>query len=207
MSPNNNKKMPSKSHVRRERRRAANTCRLLLQALPEHFLSDLLCEWLSVRDVRVLVEAGMIGRNMLTRMAAQPHFVLRAAGVLAEPSLRWLAQHGVRVVLRSSYNEDRRGNRTWRLNGEKHRDGDLPAFIDENGDQFWYQHRRLHRGAEGTKGDCVPDGDLPAVVWHYGKKSWFQHGELHRAGGRPAIVNWCGAESFFERGRPVFGSK
>ena len=53
---------------------------------------------------------------------------------------------------------------TWRLNGKKHREGDLPA-VTEDGSKFWYKHGLRHR----TQG--------PAIEYSLGRKEWFLDGE------------------------------
>ncbi len=37
------------------------------------------------------------------------------------------------------------GDQEWRLNGKRHRDHDLPAYIGADGTQIWYQHNEMHR--------------------------------------------------------------
>jgi hypothetical protein len=73
----------------------------------------------------------------------------------------------------------------WFLDGELHRDGDLPANILPDGEE-WYRNGKLHR-----------DGDKPAVV-RAGVSKWYKDGLLHREGDRPAYVDtargikkWC----------------
>lgn len=56
--------------------------------------------------------------------------------------------------------------------GVAHREGDLPARID-NGNRFWYKDGVLHRG-----------GDKPAYISRDGKRSgWYWRGERHRISG------------------------
>ena len=97
---------------------------------------------------------------------------------------------------------DAEGNQRWYdADYNLHRDNDLPAVVDSNGDQFWWQHGQLHRDdgqpafveANGDQfwyqhGQCHRDGDRPAIVRADGDQFWYQHGQRHRDGGRPAVV-------------------
>lgn len=76
------------------------------------------------------------------------------------------------------------GREEWRLDGKRHRDNDLPAYID--GDyQEWYQHGKTHR-----------DNDLPAVI--EGKiQIWIKDGKRHRLTG-PAFINGSYEEYYIE---------
>ena len=61
-----------------------------------------------------------------------------------------------------------KGYAEWRdANNKKHRDGDLPATVLDNGYQAWYQHGERHRSS-----------GLPAIIYPSGTMSWFEHGEL-----------------------------
>jgi len=63
-------------------------------------------------------------------------------------------------------------------NRDYHRDGDLPAYIDERlGTQVWYQHGNRHR-----------DGDEPAFLrTQDNSMEWWKNGNLHRETGPAAL--------------------
>ena len=56
---------------------------------------------------------------------------------------------------------DRWGRKRWYVNGEFHRDGDLPAEEYANGTKCWWVNGERHR-----------DGGLPAFVSSDGEKCW-----------------------------------
>jgi hypothetical protein len=105
-----------------------------------------------------------------------------------------------------SYNGDKRW---FNINGQLHRDNDLPAIEKANGDKFWYVNGKRHRGndlpaVEKVNGDkeWLVNGkhhrvnDLPAVEYASGNKEWCVNGKLHRDNDLPAIENifckeWC----------------
>ena len=58
-----------------------------------------------------------------------------------------------------------------------HRSGDLPAFIDSNGDQYWYENGEQHRS-----------GGLPAFIGMNGDQVWYMHGKIHRLNDQPAVI-------------------
>jgi len=66
--------------------------------------------------------------------------------------------------------------RLWHKNGDLHRDGDLPAVVNESEDYYyeWFQNGLLHR-----------DGDKPAIVDEC-LKEWYRNGVRHRDGYKPA---------------------
>ena len=78
---------------------------------------------------------------------------------------------------------DDHGNKVWRLNGKKHRDGDLPACEYHDGTKLWYKNGLRHR-----------DGDKPAVhrIYHGTNGSsgleqlWYKNDQIHRDYGKPA---------------------
>jgi hypothetical protein len=79
-------------------------------------------------------------------------------------------------------------NVRWYLNGQLHRDNDLPAIEWNDGDKYWYQHGQLHR-----------ENDLPAYIIIGGNKYWYQHGKYHRTAG-PAIECADGNKSWYLNG-------
>jgi hypothetical protein len=80
--------------------------------------------------------------------------------------------------------------RTWRLDGFKHREYDLPAMIDTCGGYSWFRHGKLHR-----------DNDLPARVHHDGTRRWVQNGEDHRDHDRPSLIYPRGSREWNQRGK------
>lgn len=109
---------------------------------------------------------------------------------------------------------DEEGSR-WYLDGKLHREGDLPAWIDADGDQWWFQNGLRHRDGdqpawisqdESTKewyqnGKLHRDGDQPAVIGSDGTKEWYQNGKLHRDGDQPAIIEADGAQEWRQEGK------
>ena len=84
---------------------------------------------------------------------------------------------------------DEAGNEHWYRNGVRHRDGDKPAIVLNDGSLFWYRDGLVHRS-----------GDKPAVIWYNGTLYWYRNGELHRDGDLPAIVQADGSEYWYRDG-------
>lgn len=61
--------------------------------------------------------------------------------------------------------------------GKRHRENDLPAYVDEAGFKAWY-----------LNGDLNRNGDKPARVWVNGHRSWERNSQTHRGGGKPAEI-------------------
>jgi hypothetical protein len=58
----------------------------------------------------------------------------------------------------------------WYKNDKLHRDGDLPAVVDEN-EKYWYKDGKRHRDPKDINGNLLPavvDGD---------DKSWYINDE------------------------------
>ncbi len=70
-----------------------------------------------------------------------------------------------------------------------HREGDLPAWIHENGSKSWHINGELHR-----------TGDKPADVHSDGQKDWYLNGQLHRKDDKPAIVKPDGTQQWYKDG-------
>jgi len=87
--------------------------------------------------------------------------------------------------------------------GELHRDGDKPAYIDYYGSGSVY-HKYY------KDGEMYRDGDKPPVVKYnkYGNvthEGWYKDGALHRDGDKPAVVAYnedgsIKAEEYFKNG-------
>ena len=84
---------------------------------------------------------------------------------------------------------DRRGNKTWILNGKYHRE-DGPAFEYPNGTKIWFLYGKMHREdgpaaeyADGSKAWYLHDRhhreDGPAFEYANGYKEWYLHGNLY----------------------------
>ena len=74
------------------------------------------------------------------------------------------------------------------VNGEYHRDGDLPAIVSNCG-KMWYKNDKCHR-----------DGDLPAIEYSNGDKFWYKNGKHHRDNNLPAIEYTSGTKEWYKNG-------
>ena len=64
-----------------------------------------------------------------------------------------------------NYRFDIEGNKYWfNSAGLRHRDNDLPAIENVNGNKYWYQNGRLHR-----------DNDKPSIERTNGTKEWWNN--------------------------------
>jgi len=81
--------------------------------------------------------------------------------------------------------------RTWHnARGEKHRDNDLPAEIDEFGNQRWY-----------TNGVHYRAGGAPSTIEASGTMCWTdEQGLLHREGNAPACITSKGVMYWYSHG-------
>jgi len=86
------------------------------------------------------------------------------------------------------YEEGKLTRREWRVCGQLHRDGDLPAIEHVSGDLEWYRDGELHRAA-----------DKPAIVRANGTREWWQCGVRHRMDG-PAITRANGSYEWWRGG-------
>ena len=64
-----------------------------------------------------------------------------------------------------SVETDSAGTKSWWRDGERHRDGDLPAVEWSNGSKEWFFNGKHHR-----------DGDKPAIERTDGFKKWYRDG-------------------------------
>ena len=84
---------------------------------------------------------------------------------------------------------DMNGSQSWFMDGNSHRDGDLPAVIFADGTQWWYKKGMRHR-----------DGDLPAIIKKNGEKWWYKNGEIHRDNDLPAAIKEDGSQYWCKEG-------
>lgn len=82
-----------------------------------------------------------------------------------------------------------KGAKTWSINGQLHREGDLPAFEGKDGSKGWFLNGKRHR-----------EGDLPAVEYDDGSKEWWVNGKKHRDGDLPASINCLGDKVWWKNG-------
>ena len=66
------------------------------------------------------------------------------------------------------------GDKSWYVNGMRHRSGDMPAKEYADGCKKWYMNDKLHR-----------DGDMPAKEYADGRKKWYMNDKLHRGSDMP----------------------
>jgi len=78
----------------------------------------------------------------------------------------------------------------WCVNGNRHRDNDLPAFIDANDGQSWWVNGKRHR-----------DNDLPAYIGIYGIQSWWYNDKRHRDNDLPAYIGANGTQEWWVNGK------
>ena len=68
-------------------------------------------------------------------------------------------------------------------------DGDIPARIQTDGVQAWYQHDQLHR-----------DEDRPVLINTQGSQRWYHHGRPHREEDQPAWIQANGEHQWYCNG-------
>lgn len=91
------------------------------------------------------------------------------------------------------------GNHCWYLDGQYHRDLDLPAILYPDGRQDYYKYGKLHR-----------DNDLPAIIYDIddnASKEWYQNGLLHRDNNLPARIRYDGSQYWYHHGELIRSSK
>ena len=81
------------------------------------------------------------------------------------------------------------GTKRYYLDGELHRDGDLPAIEFSDGCKEYYKNGKIHR-----------DGDLPAIVHPSGQKLYYKYGVLHRDGDLPAATLYDRSLYYYKNG-------
>lgn len=78
----------------------------------------------------------------------------------------------------------------WYKNGLKHRDGDKPAMVFDDGTNVWFKNGLQHR-----------DNDKPAVVYFTGTSEWWFNDKFHRKNG-PALIEPGFCVSYFQNNKP-----
>lgn len=81
------------------------------------------------------------------------------------------------------------GCEEYRVNDDLHRE-DGPAFVNLNGDRYWYKHGNLHRK------------NGPAIELANGEKYWYEQGLKHREDG-PAVTYPGGAAEWWLNDKQV----
>ena len=113
------------------------------------------------------------------------------------------------------------GNKAWMVNGQRHRENDLPAIEYTDGRREWWVNGKLHRDGGLPAIDCGDgtrewwvnglrhrDNGLPASEYTNGTngtngtKEWWVNGQRHREGGLPA-VEWGKTKTWWVNGRKL----
>lgn len=90
------------------------------------------------------------------------------------------------------YFKEDNGRQNFYKKGTKilHRDNDLPAVINADGSEWWYQDGKLHR-----------ENDRPAEILSSGEQRWWYRGLLHREHDYPAIIHLNGRLEWYKNGK------
>lgn len=114
-------------------------------------------------------------------------WVYHAKQTLTHSEIHWFRLHSLPVKL-LVHTRIMNNNVYWLLNGEIHREDDLPAVFMADGTKCWYQYNVKHR-----------ENDLPAEIMADGTTCWYQYGEKHRGGDQPAYVGVNGTRIWYWR--------
>lgn len=179
---------------------------MLLSLLAPDVWAEVALQMLDVRDLIATAVAAP-----LPALPTGASFVARR--VLLDSELGWFADRGIPVTLLKEEATNEKFlmlfgfacARCWRLNGQLHRENDLPAIEWACGKREWWVHGRRHRDNDRPAVDnsCSTewwvDGklhreyDLPAVVRFNNTQEWYKHGRRHRDNDLPAMV-WGGGQ-------------
>jgi hypothetical protein len=191
--------------------------------------SEILLQMLDARDLMNLGAA----RADLVRIPPGERSSFVAARPINAIELAWFAAMHIPVTMLvecEEYVELRvngkavRGSVKWCLNGQMHRDDDLPAwewYWQGGGACKWFRHGKPHRDIDkpavvfstvesglGTQewwldGKRHREGDAPAVVYANGDREWWVDGKRHRGGQMPALIRSTDAQ-WWEFGDRVY---
>ena len=107
---------------------------------------------------------------------------------LTEHKLYWPVSSELMATYRDgSHTKAANGTLAWYKNGEYHREGDKPAYIDADGSLEWYKNGQFHR-----------DDDKPAYIGADGSLEWYKNGLRHRDGDKPAFIGSKGTLSWYK---------
>jgi len=105
------------------------------------------------------------------------HIYIKGLGLLDSKLITF--KNGYYSTYLESYNDFpsifyyHNNSKAWHKNGKLHRENDLPAVIQENGDLAWWIDGKQHR-------DDDKDGNpQPARTTHLGEKDYFKHDKTY----------------------------
>ncbi len=124
-------------------------------------------------DRRVLLGLSLISKAFWTvmhdnRVESIEHYTITHECKNTIQTVLWGSLHSIRDRPATIYR--RRGAQVWFRYGRKHRNGDMPAVIRNDGRTEYWVNGKLHR-----------DGDKPAIICANGRCEWYKEGKRHRA--------------------------
>jgi len=149
-------------------------------------VQKIIMEFLDPEEIKELYVTCKDSKVMFDELTKHTNFIVICKFVLLNKQIKWFKSRNIKLKLFEEYKYTYRRS-IWYKNGEYHRDNDLPAVIQANGEQRWYQYGKLHR-----------DNDLPAIIYYNGDQFWYKNGLSHRDNDLPAIIRINGEQYWFK---------
>lgn len=169
-----------------------------------HDVQITILSYLEPNDIRILYSSC---QQMLSELSNHKGFVVHCKNIVKQEIIDWFHEKNIKLQLFEKYVLSPNGDYCYFLNGQLHRENDLPA-LKIGLKFFWYQHDQLHRDNDQPAciefddenktqiklqcwcqhGELHRDNDLPARIWSDGVQMWFKNGLIHRDRDQPAYI-------------------
>lgn len=101
---------------------------------------DVLIEMFSYLVSDDIVNCYPIFETIIQELSLHIGFAIQCKSIIDDKMLRWFKSKNIKLKLMKEHYINLMGNEVWRMNGEIHRDDDLPAIIYKDGTRAWYQN-------------------------------------------------------------------
>jgi hypothetical protein len=163
----------------------------LLFELNDDVLLEIIC-YIEPHDIQRLFHYSLSSlslsfsfKMMMDIFQRNSHFKMPCYTYIHDDIVEWFEMNHLSLDLMVEKKIFDNGDLEYLKNGKRHRDDDLPAFINTYC-QSWFQNGKKHR-----------ENDLPAIICTNGRKKWYQNGKLHRENNQPAVINKDGTQKWY----------
>jgi hypothetical protein len=152
-------------------------------------VQKIIIEFLDPREIKNIYESRKDAEIMFDELTKHTNFIVDCKRIISDEELKWYKAKNIKLKLLETFIEVYK-TKLWYQNGKLHRENDLPAKINNTGDQFWYKNGERHR-----------DNDFPAVIFSNGDQLWYQDGMLHRDNDLPAVIFANGYRAWYKKSK------
>jgi hypothetical protein len=175
-------------------------------------------KFMTTTDMINLMNSSENAKLMFKDLSTHIGFIIYCDTIISDEQIEMFNSNNIKYKLLETIDDSMYyDNVSYFRNGKLHRDNDLPAVINANGDKYWYKNGFKHRDNDlpaiihndcGEKiwykdGLIHRDNYLPAITYSSGSRYWYKYGLLHRDNDLPAVIYYDGNKIWYKDGKQI----